>query len=76
MLSITDKRYLQGLNDIADSSLSLINEIEGTNKQHLQISTEFLLRLTHGYMYLYTKVIEDGLMPSPITQKQFTQFIH
>lgn len=76
MAIIKDKRYLEGINDITDKTLSLIHEINNTEKEYLQISTEFLARLTAGYMFLYNQVMEDGMMPSPKTLQQFTNIIH
>jgi len=69
MYLIVGKENLQAVNDVADMSLQVIEDLRNYEEEVVTIDTNVLGSLASGYLFLYEAVLQAGLMPNTKSAK-------
>jgi hypothetical protein len=78
MYTIVGKQNLDSVNTVANRALEVLRDMDNMEdvQEKVQISSEYLLSLASGYLFLYTAVLDSGLMPSQKSAKHQIFKVH
>jgi hypothetical protein len=81
MYTIVGKENLEAVNLIADRAMRVLKDISdreesGSATEVVSVSTDYLASLASGYLFLYSAVLDHGILPSQKAAKHRTVKIH
>lgn len=80
MYRIVGKANLAAINAAADTSIGILTDLLKVSSNpditKVAISIDDLEQLASGYLYLYNKVLEHGIMPANSNNKHKVENIH
>jgi hypothetical protein len=69
MYLIVGKQNLGAVNEVADMSLQVIEDLGSHNEEKVTVDSNVLGSLASGYLFLYEAVLQAGLMPNTKSAK-------
>lgn len=80
MYSIVGKPNLWAINEIANKAIQITYNIENIPEEvtakNVAIDKNDLANLASGFLFLYNKTLEKGIMPDPKLSKHSIETIH